>query len=281
MLTRLLLLLLLLVPFVQAATCPTPDVMKVTLLERGLIDADTAQRWPIERLKELWNSRENQFIEREKARLERVAEQEASGNAALKQELLSGLYRTSVKGVTAKRNADVLAGVKTMTLADLKKGYLASGSFGDVYRTRVAGQDVVVKVVRPDMPSELYAMQKEAYMKLEDFLHSPGNLAYAKHIARYRGETTVSGVKVVVFDYAAMKPLTKTDVPQMAEAMDFLRKAHARGIIHGDIAKDNVQVRPDGAVVFIDWGGRRATAQDDLDAFMRLRNRLLGRTPAP
>ncbi|MBI4440648.1 phosphotransferase [Candidatus Woesearchaeota archaeon] len=268
-----LLLILLLMPFAQAA-CPTMDVMKKDLLERGFLTQERLSTLSNEEVRRLWTSRDNQFLEQQKETIRSFAAKEAAGDAVLQAELQRQLYETALKAKVAAENADVAKRTKVVKdaiaadpAAILKQKRLGTGTTADVYRMKIGTADVAVKLIKPKVPADVAEKSASAHEKLETFLNEPANRRFRDHLQRYFGETelVIDGKprKVQLSDFVEGEPLRAFgpgDAAKYREQFrileELLQEANKAGIFHGDIHPDNILVRPDGTLVLRDFAGR-------------------------
>ncbi len=141
------------------------------------------------------------------------------------------------------------------------RGFLGRGGMGEVYEAvdRRLDRTVAVKVLRPEMGADrrfVARFHREARTAAR--LAHPGIVAV--HDYGQDGERVF-----LVLEHVAGRTLTEMvrrdgrpapgRVAEIgAEVADALAHAHARGVVHRDIAPGNVMVRDDGTVKVLDFG---------------------------
>ena len=149
---------------------------------------------------------------------------------------------------------------------------IASGGMGDVWRGTdvVLGRTVAVKVLRPAMladPEFAARFYGEARM-MAAFRH-PGVVEVYDYASA--GDTRDDTCAYLVMAYVEGEPLStrlkeagRLSVGEtmsiVAQTADALQAAHANGTIHRDVKPGNLIVKPNGAVVLVDFGVARSNA---------------------
>ncbi|MEM1180948.1 MAG: serine/threonine-protein kinase, partial [Acidobacteriota bacterium] len=150
---------------------------------------------------------------------------------------------------------------------------IGSGGMASVYlAARADGlfdQQVALKIVRPDRPSEAV---------LQRFHHERRILASLEHphIARlFDGGTTEEGLPYLVMEFVEGEPITvhgqarRLDVDARLELFvtvcAAVQAAHQALVVHRDLKPSNILVTPDGDVKLLDFGIAKVLVSDDED----------------
>jgi serine/threonine protein kinase len=149
---------------------------------------------------------------------------------------------------------------------------IATGGMGDVWRGTdvVLGRTVAVKVLRPAMmadPEFAARFYGEARM-MAAFRH-PGVVEVYDYASA--GDSQDDDCAYLVMAYVEGEPLStllkeagRLSVGEtmsiVAQTADALHAAHQNGTIHRDVKPGNLIVRPNGAVVLVDFGVARSNA---------------------
>ncbi|GAA0480839.1 hypothetical protein Ade02nite_55960 [Paractinoplanes deccanensis] len=148
---------------------------------------------------------------------------------------------------------------------------IAAGGMGEVWRgiDRMLHRAIAVKVVLPNLmadPEFLTRFRSEARMMAA--LRHPGIVQVYDY-----GENAVAGggrMDYMVMEFIEGTPLAK-QIQQagrlspaetmriVAQVADALQVAHDAGIVHRDVKPANLLVRPNGALVLVDFGVARST----------------------
>lgn len=137
---------------------------------------------------------------------------------------------------------------------------IARGRYGPLYRKTLQGQDAIVKVLAFTLdreakddpsPTDLrLELEQEAriYRKLGDLqgIMIPKLLWY--------GEIVEALIDALVTEFAGTQLPTNCPLEFKSAAMDVLDAVHARGVLHGDIARRNLVVGNDGRPRLLDFG---------------------------
>jgi len=125
---------------------------------------------------------------------------------------------------------------------------LGSGKFGSVYQISYHGQQVAAKII--DVSSEECAesvrRELSAYSRLTEF---QGN-----YVPRLLGIGQYGPLVFLVEEPIPFRIQNPAPADVKLDALTALRKIHSKGVLHGDISKDNLMMREDGAVVVLDFG---------------------------
>jgi hypothetical protein len=141
------------------------------------------------------------------------------------------------------------------------RGLIGRGGMGEVYETADLRLDrtVAVKVLRSEL-----AADRRFVGRFHREARTAARLAHPGIVGVYDfGEA--QGVIYLVLEHVAGRTLTevrRSNEPLAparvarigAEVADALAHAHARGVVHRDVAPGNVMLTPDGAVKVLDFG---------------------------
>ncbi|MGH3662745.1 MAG: protein kinase domain-containing protein [Micromonosporaceae bacterium] len=153
---------------------------------------------------------------------------------------------------------------------------IATGGMGDVWKCEdaVLGRAVALKVLQPAMLQEPGFVQRfRAEARVMATINHPGVVSVHDY-----GETPLPGggsVAYLVMEHVEGKSLHDVLVklgriaPDMvmdltAQAADALQAAHDHGIVHRDVKPGNLLVRPNGALVLVDFGIARSALSGNL-----------------
>lgn len=155
---------------------------------------------------------------------------------------------------------------------------IATGGMGDVWRGTdvVLGRTIAVKVLRSAMLSDPeFAARFYGEARMMAAFRHPGVV----EVYDYAGADETGGedqVAYLVMAYVEGEPLS-TRVKQgpmpvaetmsiVAQAAEALHAAHENGTIHRDVKPGNLIVKPNGAVVLVDFGVARSNAVTSVTA---------------
>lgn len=162
---------------------------------------------------------------------------------------------------------------------------LGKGGFGMTYRGRetVSGREVAIKEYFPDM-CQPCRMQNGCIVPLTQYqqAYSHGKKSFLNEAAMLKALDDVpsvvrileyfetNGTAYMVMEYingSTLRSLVETGgpipvqalMPRMLPLMQDLSVIHERGVLHRDIAPDNIIWMPDGKLKLLDFGCARAT----------------------
>ena len=163
---------------------------------------------------------------------------------------------------------------------------IAAGGFGVTYYAHHEGLDRACAIkehfprqfaVRDETTSKVHASDPEIFSwALERFLQEGRALAQCKHpnVVDVADVFEANGTAYMVLDYeqgttmrrwldALGRRPTQTEIDGiLAPLLDALAFVHAQGLLHRDLAPDNIMIRADGQPCLIDFGAaRQAIAQ--------------------
>ncbi|MGZ4131537.1 MAG: protein kinase domain-containing protein [Actinomycetota bacterium] len=165
---------------------------------------------------------------------------------------------------TAARTASDLAGTVLGARYALR-GLLGRGGMGEVYEAADLRLDrtVAVKVLRPELAADRrFVARFEREARTAARLQHPGIVAVFD-VGEDGGRvfTVLEHVpgRTLAELLRAQSRLAPAEVASIgADVADALAHAHARGVVHRDVAPGNVMVRVDGVVKVLDFGIARA-----------------------
>lgn len=156
---------------------------------------------------------------------------------------------------------------------------LGSGGMAEVWRGVDAntGREVAIKAPHKDDPTAAKVLKREAETLSQ--LHPP----HVAALIRQGGEADTRFLVLEFIDGLSIADLAKSQKPPLGELVRLMCKVceatayvHHAGFTHGDIKPSNILVRPDGAVLLIDFG---LAARADVENAVIVRRTMRGGTP--
>ncbi|MBX3248872.1 MAG: serine/threonine protein kinase [Myxococcales bacterium] len=133
---------------------------------------------------------------------------------------------------------------------------VARGGMGCVYRARMGGREVALKVLRPELALEgtsaaRFAREIEAMRRVRH----PGLVELVDAGLTQGGRPYVATEWVEGRTLAAHGPASTADARAIGlQLLDALDAAHGEGLVHRDLSPNNVLVQAEGTVKVIDFG---------------------------
>jgi serine/threonine protein kinase len=141
------------------------------------------------------------------------------------------------------------------------------GGMGTVYRARdrALGRQVALKVLRPEMSSEMFAERLRREARVLARLEHPGVVPIHDAGTLVDGRVfyvmkLVRGARLDEFAREATLSDVLRVFLRVCETVGF---AHARGIVHRDLKPANIMVGAYGEVLVLDWGIARVADEAD------------------
>ncbi len=150
---------------------------------------------------------------------------------------------------------------------------IATGGMGDVWRGTdvVLGRTVAVKVLRPAMLADpefaarfygearmLAAFRHPGVVEVFDYNSAAGTADEDQGAYLVMGFVDGEPLSAKLKDHGTLTVAETLSI--MAQTADALHAAHENGTVHRDVKPGNIMVKPNGAVVLVDFGVARSVA---------------------